>query len=550
MQIYRKISDATGSELTVAYISKTNTPPKSEIAKDDDLIFRVKTYSKLGIKQGPQGWDTFYGLTNKMLAELSQNDQERLYEFYQKARDLLTAIKLETLRETILALRVEVLALVRDTELLQHAVDFVEKSDIPYPNLDAIGKRVQDREDLTFRLPEYKVLTALSLVCKTLSPVWGDFVVQTSDYVETMVKEMHCYTTLLPVIEHPVFSKVATKLIAYVNNQHATTTDHNQRYVVQDSFDMGFITSHAGFGEDRLRLHIVSMLFIKKLAIYDPLPVVDITENKSVPDIMKYISSGINMTCGTAIGTLQRASKTMVRITPTDRDARDSDSTTALEAEAMISDKPYDTTALIRYGVDLTVDRLRKSMGVPATVFKSAVAEYMKNRPSITSYGKLVLGMLFQDSIGGAKSLLYLDAMRMAQLITLAQVHMIKTNQPDHLIHFLSAQNSGIVREDYGSSAGQQIRLTYESSYEYRQCVAAFPSSLGAGRDIQTQISTLVNLVTTYDHYQNTAQIIADFGDLGTVDPSQPVIFADSIIADICTFLTDHRSKLAYVKAA
>lgn len=550
MQFERRLTDAFGTEQTIVYITPDRRRSKRHVTPNEDLTFMVKTYSKLSRASGEDSWDAFFHLTNKFLGAIDKETQEHVYAFYEAAHRELVKIDETNYMDVTNKVSNHLAALLRKVNLPQLLLDFVASEDLMFPDLTDIGKRAHDREELTFRLPEYHILTAISLLCKLICPVWGDFIFRTPDMIDTIDKEARCLAIATVALEHPVFAPVVHKLEEFMDNMIGRFFNQQQKgHGGDSSYDLGFTLAYSGYSRDRFTQNVAGMLYVKKFAIYDPTPEVDPDGTIQARNIMTYVASGIKAVANAIAGALQNKSVTMVRRDPNESTVNEGDSTTHLENESHVSHVTADTPRLIQYGIIRIIEDMRTKNAYPTDLFESALAYYRKNQPQMNVYGRAILSVFIGRQLGGAGTLSHLTLETAIQLITLTQFHMARADLPIQLLHLMSAQSSPDPKKSMTAAVDQRIRMSYDSSTEYRNLLAIYPLSLGPYRSIRQQISDIITFVTEYDHTFNTAPALMEFIGDARVPNGDPLVYDDRIIRNICAFIADRatRSQLSPV---
>lgn len=539
MQIERRLTDVYGPELTVAYITLNKRASKTNIDPEKDLVFFVKTYAKLSRSSGQQSWDIFFSLINKFLESIPRDVQGHIYEFYQNSAIATNAVTEANYPKVIRTVSKHLENLLKATNLPQLILDFIEKENLPFPDLTGIGSRAHDREDLTFRLPEYRVLTAISLFCKLMCPIWGNFIYLTQPYVKTTSKEAHCLAMFIPALEHPTFADVHAKLENYMRNSVNSFFKRQQNYHGGDTYDLSFTLAHSGFGMDRFAQNVYGMICVKKLTLYDPVPEVQPDATTKPRDVMKYVAVSITATIYTIVTTLQKNSTTMVRRDPSESSLSDTDSTTRLENESLVSKMSADIPLLVAFGVDHIIKRTCSQNNFPMDVFNDAVAYYHKHPPQLTPFSKTMLSSYLGRELGGTTTLRYLTFEPIAKLITLVQMHLASSMVPSQLMHLLSAISTSAPKKGGSTGVDQRIRMVYDSGIEYRKLVSIYPLSLGPNKSIRQQIADLVVFIAEYGHYYNTPPAIMAYMNEAPVDNGTLLKYDDQIVRELCTFLIE-----------
>ena len=163
------------------------------------LLFNVETYDTLK-KHDLSSWDVVFGPINKFLKNLDDDIKIQICMTFMKMHMYLNEMTSENILDVIQELGTMLNDLDATTDICSKLEVFVN-NDIPIPNLEDVGSRPQDTEQMTFRRPHVLQLTAIALLCKLLAPVFGQFFWQykRNTSVDNNVKEIHCgtiFTTL------------------------------------------------------------------------------------------------------------------------------------------------------------------------------------------------------------------------------------------------------------------------------------------------------------------------------------------------------------------
>ena len=506
--------------------------------QDEELEFRVSTYLRLSqhSKETPEAWQDVFEIANAFLASLSNEDKYAVHNFYLRCKRSIREVTSDNGMIVVSAIAEHLSELVGRYRFAEKLMAFTLGAVVRYPNLEQAGTRPHDRSELTFKLDEYKQLTALSIACKLLLPIWGEFIDRTKDYIDNTHKEIFCFVGIVPLLEDRVFYDVYTKLLNFSANTSMRKLNSRSKSS-NDMRDLAFTMAHSGFDPARINHHAYSVLFVKKLATYNP---ITSPNGHEPPNIMRYIASNLSNTITSIIGQVEKKCRTMVRMDASSPGGDDRDDVSVIENESRISRTTADVPIIIKVAQMATRDRLLKKYSIPDLSFKSALAYYMNNPPEKNVLVESVVSCIAGDYIGGAKGLKMLPMQNYLELIVIAQIHLAITSSPQ-VAHLLTCTTSAEPRTQTATIVDGRIQFGYDRSAAYHRCRELFPYEFGKGRSIVEHINSLLRWVTEFEHYYNTAPIVSSLMDeIEAPIKRSPLIYDENVIEHICLFIGDH----------
>ena len=545
MKIERRIAKYLGpSPFTVAVPQPSwDTEEREELDEKNDCWFGVRTYLSLSLSKGPGFWNAFFEILNRFLATLDETDERRIMAFYQEARPLASDLTPDVYRDRLEAIQDAVARLMDDTDLPKKALVFIQGEDLPYPDLSEVGTRAYDRPEFTFHLPEYKILTALSVLAKMMSPVWGHLIMNGNAFIKTSDKEARCLTTFLPVLDHPVFRETTEKLEAYTKNGIERHFSRNQK---TSSFDIKFVLAHQGYTDDYFLQIVYGILFVKKLAQYDPLFILNSDRPLNAKDIMKHISSSNVKTIPTSLSSIQNHASTMPRLEPKSKNEKsESDSVTLLENESFVSRTSVSLPIYVRLGIDFTVDRYLEARGISPDLFRTIHGHYDRSQVThVSPWAMTILSCLFSRDVGGSRALRYLDYPATVRLMSLAQLDLHLSGVPSPVTHLVTAwsRESDGYREP--SDIDKSLRVVHAQRGAWADLLAVYPDMVGA-RTIEMQMNDCLVFITDHDHSYNTAPPLLELMEEDEIENGTPLAYGTGILADLSAFIRDRAMKEA-----
>lgn len=545
MKIVRRIAKYLGpSPFTVAVPQPSwDTEDREELDEKNDTWFYVRTYLSLSLSKGPGFWEAFFEILNRFLATLDEEDEKRILAFYQEVQPLASDLTPVIYRERLKRIRDAVAKLLDDTDLPRKALTFIQNEDLPYPDLSDVGTRAYDRPEFTFHLPEYKILTALSVLAKMMAPVWGHLIMNGNAFTKTSDKEERCLTTFLPVLDHPLFRETTEKLESYTQN---SIEKHFQRSVKVTSFDIKFVLAHQGYTDDYFLQIVYGILWVKKLASYDPLFIMNADRPLNAKDIMKHISSSNVKTIPTSLSSIQNHASTMPRLEPKSKNEKsESDSVTLLENESFVSRTSVSLPIYVRLGIDFTIDRYLEARGISRDLFRSIHGHYDRNQVThVSPWAMTILSCLFSRNVGGSRALRYLDYPATVRLMSLAQMDLHLSGVPapvTHLVTAWSRESEGYREPD---DVDKTLRVVHSQRGAWNDLLAVYPDTVGA-RTIEMQMNDCLVFITDHDHIYNTAPPLLELMEEDTVENGSPITYGTSVLADLSAFIRDRAMKEA-----
>lgn len=515
--------------------------------------FRLETYRDLS--RNYEAGKELLAPLNAYLNTLLFPEQKLIYEFFVNARKLLTEITPENHNATREALTSLTTKVISDTNIDEGLKEFVERSNIPFPDLSEAGSRPQDSANMTFLLPEYKELTAISLLCKFMAPIWGEyFRVVTEDMTDEVNKEKFCYEMLSPSLASGVLGIVFAKLLRYTLRIISGVVDNQSKNSSPAQSPVLYTLSKNGFGDMRFFDTICGVIFVKKMVIFDVYK--SHSGDSDSPNLMRYISVSINSTTGSKISTMRVGTKEMLRIDPKENRSVQ-DNVTFSDNTARVSRVQADAPVAVEVAVEILTERLREKLGITKKDYNEAVEFYQFEILEFNPLTQSLLASFFDKTLGGSGLPDYLMSGLYNRLIILVQFYLIKNNLFG-LVPFMSCRTGEIL--EYLNAV---VVLTSSKIPEYAECVRTFSGSSeklipgwqqarGVGGkkpkefekiNIVTQLQMLLNWITQYTHTYHLPHVMWKMMNVEKPPmDGEPIQYDDLIMAHLCrVFLDFHR---------
>lgn len=523
----------------IAYTDESGT-------KRPEIHFRLETFKDLS-RDLELGEEILRPL-NIFLKGIPFDKQEALYTFYAKARLLLDELNAQTFAQVTQELETITTELFTKTRLDWDLKVYVDNSSIPFPDLSHAGQRAHDTKEMTFHLPEYKELTAISLMCKIMSPIWGEyFRIVNSDMTDEINKEKFCYDMLLITLRDGAFKAVIEKLRNYVAKSTNTVLNQQAKHASPVQSPVKFTQSKNGFGEARFLDLVFAVIFARKMVIFNVYRHRSLTR-ETQSDIMNYISSNITATANSKISAMRTSTHEMIRIDPKDSRS-EQDNVTFNDNNSRTSKVPGDSVIAASIGAQLEAERLIGILGIPKKVYEPMTKYYCKNTIVPNPLADMVMSCMYEEALGGSICLEYLDAKRYELLLSIAQIYAIKNNCHD-VAHLLSCTTS----TERNLTIHAPIQMNYKTMAEYTECVRTFSGSAekhvpswrrqreAKAKDVErvsiaTQIVDIISWLVSYDHYYNSPNALWLVDERESQMNGDVIDYSDLIVKEMCRFI-------------
>ena len=465
-----------------------------------------------------QLWDTVFYSVNQFFNAISEDDQIKIAMILMIMHREIDKFILEDNPERISWFMQELGGyleqLDKEIDLCPKLEHFADTS-IPIGDFSEAGTRAQDSEALTFYRPEVIKLTAIVLLCKMLTPIFGLIMDYLKRVVDTGVKSQHC-SHILSKIFFNRYGVLIDKLNNYI--VHATETK------VQESATMVYNGNTINSLCDKIR----AGLFIRNF--------VNVNLFQPNGNLMKFIIVSIKKSADTQ---LNNAKKTPVlqRI-PIDSGSGDDGNTAQSEIDSITSKKTADVTGIVEI---ITQDILRKHLMDPnydiaLDEFEACRNFYERNPLRPHAFNKFLNCIFYARDMDGGRGVQLLHASQYTDITTMLQMILFSQGK-DEIGHLLTAR-PGIDVKTMHSAQEDFIRINYRNSYPYKNCKALYeqgPLGVG-GKDWDKQFQLLVEDLLKTNYYYNTAPFLWDARGVDNLN-GQLFVPSTDIIKKICSFI-------------
>jgi hypothetical protein len=499
------------------------------------LYFSVDTYQKL-MKNPEDNWDDLLLAVNRFFAVLSEHDIRQLCLFFIDAR---RTIDRDLTDDGIVGVARDLgnkfYDLAVEINLPAKVLHFVQyQSGIPLPDLSYAGTNAgRDTAELTFCAggdpAEYYILLSISIISKILFPICGDLVRRTIGDIDNMLKETHCINVIEPLLSLDTFVRVRDKLENYVANTIETEK--------KNSYPTAAFTAAMGGVSPNRSYHIVfSHLIVKRFVTIDLYTPVGPDGRNG--NIIVWVATCSKQAFRSLQGTLNKNCRVLPRKDNSDGpEYEDERSVSVLEHSSRVTDVTADVPPMIRFGVRMAIDRLRRKYKVQEREFRQVVTYYQQNPIQVSLFNKILVGIFVGPQIGGAQGLKYLDLALYTELVAITQIYIATHCTAPEIAHLLTAvtpeeEKPVVALASVNARIGQNIK----QSMEYRQCEAAFQGDID-GIGVGPVIRRLQDYVVKYHHFSNTAPFVCSLMEQDALPNGTLITYEADVMQQCCKII-------------
>lgn len=542
-------------------------PPYSPT--EPDPIFRMGTYASLSKEQGRTAGDTILRLINDFLAIFTKAEQVQIYNYFVSAKKVMDSIGVEhnAVRKTTDELTLRTTALMSQLHIAERAIGLVERT-IPLPSLEYVGKEPHYTKDFSFYETDYHHMTAISLLCKFMCPIWGEFIAcvreSNSDATtkrdlmmidERNNKELFCATMLLPTLETGPLSGIYYKLHGYMGNiikQVIRMVEANSS-TTQPEID--FVMAKYGYDTKRFEDYVYSMLLVKRIVGFDPFQVKD----GNLANIATHTNVVISKTAHAKLKHMRNETRTMTRNDVADGGS-EPDNVSQTDNMSRISMVTADVPICIVFGVNQQIPHMLARDNISEALYASALAYNLNKLVEPSIFNQALMASLHARWVGGSALLQHLDYTTHVRLLTYTQLYMLKTGWTQLAIYLTC--RTKLTKLDRIRPEGQRIGNNIKTTSEFTQLGKRYPGSaekhiipygyqntrskkeLIETVNILGQIEKIQTWIIDYDHIAEMSPLVLETLPSpwrNTVVPGELLGYDERIMQEVCLFfLTNH----------
>ena len=360
--------------------------------------------------------------------------------------------------------------------------------------VDGIGERPQDSDEMTFYPADQRVLAAMFVICKLFAVISGTFIerCKSIDMDRSLISN-HCLTMFKYILrKDDERIRIYNKLYNYIQRTVASCLKGKPEKEANRIYN--------GDIADTIVDKTMAEIFTRKAIIV----------NLAKPDtnIMIYINTSAQAQANN--GNKGNTANTCIRYrsTPDENMYTDSEegNDSILEIESANTSCTADINVIISFAITDIVKRYTKRYGFNEEDINSSIAYYSEiNHISLNPINTYLISILFGNDLMGARSVELLTSKDLAVLTTIMQLYFIDHGYLD-LVHLVALVPTGGIKGTLTGSESK-LRSAYMNNHAYRACAEKFLFSIN---DVSwnTSLAELIKNVTTNRYTINTAVTI------------------------------------------
>lgn len=513
-----------GQKYPVVYLNlhglSTGFPDLKPEVEESLLTFPVSTFKLLKDRDSALNWPVIFGTVEIFLDTLTPAEREKAAHMYvamhvaiinvlgQKNPPDRDVVRLETNLSQMLA------TFDQEIDLINRLIAFTQ-THIPIQSFAGVGERPQDSPDMTFFRPEMVELTAVALLCKMMTPVFGLFIDLYGANIDKSNKEVHCVAILKDIL-HNRCEKLMDKVSHFISRIIKTAANKISLTHVYNGYTFTTITST-----------IYSQAFTKRF--------VGVDFYASSSNLVTYLTSCARYAVGTQLSPSAFAQAVTEIKPPEERNSGDDDGNiSSLEVESRVSTKTADYPILVKAAARELIARFPAENDLDEEMIAEAQAWYEVNHISLTPANEYLLGIAFGSYLCGAKSIDALDGLTLSKIMPILQAFLLQQGYYS-LVPLVSLQQTGQVKTIL-NGPDTKLRSLWNSSFEYRNCDAKFNYCVDKLR-WDTGLKTLVENITEESYRLNLAPCLWDKLNLPNQN-GEIYTTSEDIAKEICSLIS------------
>ena len=460
--------------------------------------FHIETYKILKGKESDLNWETVFGTVHAFLGTMTSEEQQKfaamiIYMHWRILNTLCTDANLDPKEYNELAVAVEkdlsqrLATFDAEVNLINRLIAFTQDN-IPIQSFAGVGERPQDTPSMTFHRKDVVELTAVALLCKMMTPIFGVFIDLYKKKVDSSYKELHCVAILKGILANRCAALIE-KLINFIHGIVKPSLSHIGMTHICNGYTIMLIV-------DVIYSQMLTKRFIG----------VNFYETNS--NLITYVTSCARSAANTQFGN-GAFKRSVTEIDSPDERASDSDdgNMSGLEVESRVSSKPADYPIIIKAAAAELIKRFVPEHDLDEEEILQAQQFYEINHIALTPVNEYLLGILFGSYLCGAKSIDSLDGITLAKIVPIMQTWLLQQGYYE-LVVVSSIQATGRLKNML-SGNDTQLKSLWNSSFEYKNCANKFTYCVDKLR-WDTGLKNLVDNLVAEEYMVNLAPVFWD----------------------------------------
>lgn len=493
-------------------------PPELDIAPL--LEFHIDTYKVLKASESPIAWERVFGTTHGLLKTFTDDEKAKfasmivlMHWMIVDSLGMIDEIDGATLSDLEDNLAMLLAKFDSEVNLAERLIEYVEEN-IPIQSFAGVGERAQDSQEMTWYRPDVVKLTALTLLCKLMTPIFGLLIETCKKRIDTALKEIHCVVILKDIIANK-FSDLNHKFMYFITN------------IVKPSISnkVGLTHVYNGYTFNMIVQHICAQMIARRFIAVDLFApggnlVTYMTSCARAAVSSQFVSSGFK----TAVNEI---------LHPSEFASEEDGNVSNLETESRSSSRTADYVLEVEAAVVQTRKVFVTNHELDREEIEAAEDFYAINHIALTPLNDFLVGIIFGPYLCGAKTVELLNMKDLASLIAMMQAYLIQQGFID-LAHAVSARPSGQLKPILTGS-DTQLRSCWNNSVEYKQCADKYPFVVDK-ITCDTALKKIIENITTEVMTYNTAPVYWEALDQKIANGDTFVV-PETLARSICTLI-------------
>lgn len=512
MQIAKKVlSKGLTKPMNVILIDMEGVGAELDELKDDNLTFRIYTYSNLRYEKPDYFWDKTFKSVNEFLSTLSQEEQLALGMMFSKIKLLCDDMRTDRLVDTIDIMSTISSDVFSKYGLSKKMISFVRNSNLHVPALKNAGSEDYHTKADTFMRDDFYLTMTVAMLCKLFCPVFGEIIYTTRKDVDSYLKEIKCVSVLKHILDSD-FSYITDKIQLYLDNRCQSQTN-----------DSSYTNSFSGYTNHKFGFYTYATTLVKKF--------VNIDLRDPECDIITYMYACAKGTISNLHKNMRNKNMVRPRMDPNTDIVDGNDS--KLETEATISSKTADTQAVVSYAIDSVIEDNLILHDLDLDEFEKILTYYENNPSTVTNLNSLLAMVTIGNEIGGSRGINMITAKYYNKVVAYLQMYLVFIGMGE-LAHAVSMVPVNQIKSEL-TPVDVRIDQNRGASHSFKVCAKKYPYQIGK-RTWRNVIDSICDDFIGTNFVYNSPKYV---WDALNEEPrnGQLVSYDDSIIRDVMDYI-------------
>ena len=438
--------------------------------------FDMQTYEKVSRINSEKEGRSILSPVNEFFKQLTDEEQSKLYDYYATMRRLVDEMGRKNISDP--NIRAKLIERMRSaTERTFQRIDCVNRlmtftttDYFIYPDLTSAGKDPHHSEKKTFLEKEYAELTAMSLFCKIMSPIWGAMVVVLEQSnLNSVYKEYFTHQIVEGVLTHSGFENIYDRFWYYAETLVNKQLKENDARKTGSAIS-SFILSRSKMTADDFLDIVVATVIVKKLVRYD---CIQKLQDGSPPNMMVYVDREIKEIVEAGLSSLRKKIRELPQREAPTRGGEENN-TSIIDHISKLSQKTADIpvyVAVMAEKYDQYI--LLEKSGVNRDHWEKLSEYYNRNPFPVNPLTISIMSSFIGKQIKGSRLIDYFPFRLIARFTAMLQLYLAQKGLIN-IVPYLSCMKPDVPNETTLSLTASRILASYQTSAEYEACKKIF----------------------------------------------------------------------------